>query len=526
MAVPLRKHKAVVPRRRFFPIEPLEARQLLSAVVFTVNPALSSITVGGTIQTAAGAVSLMPQAAGGLTTSYSGTIDADVEASSIQFTVGSSVAALNNGTWNPGAAAGNYGAVVAAPSGSIPLAIRNLVADGTSGALPIATNGSFSSSQALAITGGELDYTLQADASESLVGLTANNTSTNGSYTVSNGVATLVLPFSVTYTTTVLTPSDTQLTLTGKVVATAGAPTFGASISGNVHGSSPLQNVKMYNDANNDGVLDGSEISTTTDTSGNYTLSGLKPGAAIVRQILPAGFKQVSPSNGFGNHITLAAGQSVSNSNFTDATAAGTISGTIHGGVSFPTVTVYTDLNNNGKPDSSEHKTTTGTDGSYMFTGLNPGTYIVRQILPAGYQQVTPTLGYGVHVTLASGRSISNANFNDTPIGATAGSISGTVFSDDNGDGKINNGEAGLSNWELYIDQNNTHVQVPADPSTTTDTNGFFDFTGLAAGTYIVRVNTPGAWLQTFPLSGFGQHITLFLGQNVSNVLFGQISDG
>src|ERR1039458_6446141 len=249
----LRNRRAVGLRRPRCSIEQLEQRQLLTAVVFTVNPGLSSLTLGGTIQTAGGAVSLTPQASGSLTTEYSGTIDADVESTSIQFTNTIAVAALNNGTWDPGAAAGNYGAFAVLPGGSVPLAVRGLIASGSSAALAISANGAFSSTgQSLAITAGELDYSVQSPASESLAGLTANNSaSSTGDYTVANGQATLVLPFSVTYTTTVLTTNDTQLTLGGQIVATATAPVFAGSISGSVRAGSPLQNVTVYVDTNN-----------------------------------------------------------------------------------------------------------------------------------------------------------------------------------------------------------------------------------------------------------------------------------
>ncbi|MCA1686903.1 MAG: S8 family serine peptidase, partial [Planctomycetia bacterium] len=52
-------------------------------------------------------------------------------------------------------------------------------------------------------------------------------------------------------------------------------------------------------------------------------------------------------------------------------------------------VVVYLDLNHNGKLDPGERSTRTATDGSYTFTGLAAGTYLVAQIPPTGWQPAT-----------------------------------------------------------------------------------------------------------------------------------------
>jgi RHS repeat-associated protein len=64
-------------------------------------------------------------------------------------------------------------------------------------------------------------------------------------------------------------------------------------------------------------------------------------------------------------------------------------------------VTVYLDLNNNGIFEPGEPNQVTGTDdpntanldetGQYQFTGLNPGTYYLREVVPNGYRSTSPT---------------------------------------------------------------------------------------------------------------------------------------
>jgi subtilisin family serine protease len=47
--------------------------------------------------------------------------------------------------------------------------------------------------------------------------------------------------------------------------------------------------------------------------------------------------------------------------------------------------TVFLDLNRDGKLDGREPSTQTAANGSYVFHGLTPGTYVVCQVLPAGW---------------------------------------------------------------------------------------------------------------------------------------------
>lgn len=73
------------------------------------------------------------------------------------------------------------------------------------------------------------------------------------------------------------------------------------------------------------------------------------------------------------------------------------------------------------------------------------------------------------------------------------GTISGQVFLDYNGNGVADKGEPGLAGQTVFIDLNNSGQWDPGEPTVTTDSNGFYQFTGLAAGTYAVRESlSPG----------------------------------
>jgi len=55
--------------------------------------------------------------------------------------------------------------------------------------------------------------------------------------------------------------------------------------------------------------------------------------------------------------------------------------------------TLYLDLNNNGSLDEGEPSGVTGEDGTYTFTDLIPGNYVVREVLQEGWEQTLNTCG-------------------------------------------------------------------------------------------------------------------------------------
>ena len=82
------------------------------------------------------------------------------------------------------------------------------------------------------------------------------------------------------------------------------------------------------------------------------------------------------------------------------------------------------------------------------------------------------------------------------------GSISGIKFEDLNGNGTKDGGEAGLAGWTIFLDENSNGVLDGQEASTTTTSGGSYEFTGLVAGSYVVREVLQGGWSQTAPASG------------------------
>jgi uncharacterized protein (DUF2141 family) len=179
----------------------------------------------------------------------------------------------------------------------------------------------------------------------------------------------------------------------------------------------------VYLDANNNGKLDPGEKSTATVNAGEYSFNGLAGGSYIVRVIPPAGYTQVTPSNDYGEHVTLASNQSEGGVNFAfEQVSTAAIYGTVfndangdgkndNGETGLAGWSVYLDLNNSGSYVAGDPVPTTDSDGNYFFTDLPAGTYIVRVEPQNGWTQTSPSNDYGQHITLGVGQQVDGVDF-------------------------------------------------------------------------------------------------------------------
>ncbi|MBP2473374.1 putative repeat protein (TIGR01451 family) [Crossiella equi] len=159
-------------------------------------------------------------------------------------------------------------------------------------------------------------------------------------------------------------------------------------------------------------LLDGSgkEVAkTTTGPDGTYAFPGLPPGDYTVRQTQPGGYGTTTPNE---VEVTVPAGGTgkadfgeqlgaIGDFVWSDTNANG-VQDADEPGVAGVGVVLY------GKDGKQVAKTTTGPDGTYVFTDLPAGEYAVGFQLPAG-QAFTPS-GKGTGATgsdadLATGRS-------------------------------------------------------------------------------------------------------------------------
>ncbi|MEG4351761.1 SdrD B-like domain-containing protein [Microcoleus sp. LAD1_D5] len=152
-------------------------------------------------------------------------------------------------------------------------------------------------------------------------------------------------------------------------------------------------------------------------------------------------------------------------------------------------VQIFIDTNNNGTVEPGEPSTLTNATGNFVFPGLLPGTYTVREIPPPNLNPTTPN---PVVVNLTG----TNATvlFGNGPI-PPGGEIIGCKFLDVDNDGFRDGSEPSMQNVRIYIDANNNGELDQGDTSTLTDRNGEFRFTNLQPGLYRIReerANGPG----------------------------------
>jgi hypothetical protein len=327
----------------------------------------------------------------------------------------------------------------------------------------------------------------------------------------------------------------------GGIISTGG--TINGKVFNDANGNGALDSGEagisgrtVWVDADNDKVVDTNEKRATTDSSGNYSLTNVTAGSWVVRTVVPSGWTQTLPSGGFGIHATVSNGQTLNNQNFgtksTSTTSGASISGIVfndangngakdssEAGISGRTV--WIDIDNDKVVDSTEPKATTDSAGNYKISNLAGGSYIVRTVVPSGWTQTLPSGGFGIHATVSSTQNLTNQNFGTKSTSTATASVAGNVFHDFNRNGSKDSGDSNLSGWTVWVDYDNDKVKDSNEPSATTDSNGNYKISGLAAGSYIVRVVLQSGWVQTLPSGGFGFHATVTSGQNLSGANFG-----
>ncbi|MBK8959362.1 MAG: carboxypeptidase regulatory-like domain-containing protein, partial [Proteobacteria bacterium] len=313
----------------------------------------------------------------------------------------------------------------------------------------------------------------------------------------------------------------------------------------------------VYEDQGNDGVrnaeppiagvtvtLSGTDdlgnavtASTTTDVNGYYEFTGLRPGTYSVTETQPANYldgKDTAGSTGGSatndliSAIPLAAGEHSQENNFGELPPA-KLSGYVYedqgndgvrnaeppiAGVTI-TLSGTDDLGN-----AVNATTTTDANGYYEFTDLRPGTYSVTETQPANYLDGKDTAGStGGSATndlisaipLAAGEHSQENNFGELP----PAKLSGYVYEDQGNDG-VRNAEPPIAGVTVTLNGTDD-LGNAVTASTTTDANGYYEFTDLRPGTYSVTETQPANYLD-------GKDTAGSTGGSVSNDLISAIS--
>ena len=249
----------------------------------------------------------------------------------------------------------------------------------------------------------------------------ATSTFNSGSYTISE-------TNNDDYTATI---SGDCNPITGAVTLSAGE-TKTCTITNNdipaeIHGM-------KYEDLNANGAKDSGEnglsgwtitlnpgnLTTTTDANGAYSFTGLSVGTYTVTEVQQTGWLQTSVNPA---PISVNLADVVNDVNFGNF-KLGKISGI-----------KWNDTNGNGSKDTGEvgiagwsitlfngvgtTTAVTNASGVYTFTNLSLGTYTVREVQQAGWQQTFPALPGTYTISVTSGTDVSGKDFGNFKIPAT-----------------------------------------------------------------------------------------------------------
>jgi hypothetical protein len=320
------------------------------------------------------------------------------------------------------------------------------------------------------------------------------STGSNGAYSftgITIGSYTVTAP-----TTAAGDTLETAATLPVTVTANTDAPNnnFGYLIPvGSLSGV-------LYLDGNKNSSLDGGEtglsgiavtlkdasgatiVTTTTGSNGAYSFTGLTVGSYTVTAPATAAGDNLETAGSLS--VAVTADKDAPNNNFGYILPVGSLSGTL-----------YVDGNKNSTLNTGEAglsgitvnlldgsgaivaTTTTGSDGTYSFAGLTIGSYTVAAPATAGDDTLETAATLSVTVTANHDTPSNNFGY-VLPVG----SVSGTFFVDGDKDGAFDNGEATLNGITVnLLDANGATIA-----STTTNSSGYYSFTGLAPAAYTV----------------------------------------
>lgn len=314
--------------------------------------------------------------------------------------------------------------------------------------------------------------------------------------------------------------------------------------------------VELWVDSDNNGSHDTLVTSTTTNSSGNYSFTGLNTSKRyVVKFSLPTCNVFTTPNVGSNDAIdsdvtVFSYGGTdlislTTNNNRTDVdagmynncqpTATPTKTPTPAPQLGSIGDFVWNDLNRNGIQDAGEpgvanvtmqlkdcaqnviRTVTTNGSGAYSFTGLSAGCYIIGIVVPSGFQ-ISPK-AQGTNNNLDSDINIGNAMSDAINLGAGQNIT--------NIDAGINQPVAptatptptntpapqlGSIGDRVWNDFNRNGIQESGEPgvanvtvelkdcggnvlrTTTTDGSGIYRFSNLAAGCYIVNVMLPSGF--------------------------------
>ena len=284
-----------------------------------------------------------------------------------------------------------------------------------------------------------------------------------------------------------------------------------------------LSGIRVYAvDASGQSVADA-----TTNSRGEYTLTGLMPGVYTVEVQRKAGygFTRLRPAEDGGSHVTALVGEMGVTAEM-DIAMGEALTGVNAGMLPASTVSgvFFHDVNDNGLRDENEIgmlgaevrlvsedgeidlTQTPAEDGTYFFDGVMPGRYTLHYLLGEHREMAKvveggntvahdgPDTVYGpFEVVMGEALTLPTAG------AVTLGNFSGAVFEDLNANGQWDEGEKALSGAAVTLTPDRTGIEAA---QAVTGADGAFDLEGLRPAGYTLTVSLPEGYIFSCPLEG------------------------
>ena len=242
----------------------------------------------------------------------------------------------------------------------------------------------------------------------------------------------------------------------------------------------------------------GTQVATTTTgPSGTWSFGGLVAGTYTVRETTPDGYLDGAdlPGSAGGTlgapdsiTLVLPAGGTATDYAFGEVRGA-TVRGSVRLDTGAPLAGVQVTLTRDG--DTTGTSVTTGSDGTFVLTGVRPGSYAVAEAQPALYGPGSVVVGTSgglrdgtdrvTGVLVQSGGSVTGIVFTDA-----TGSLTGLVYADTDADAAPAPLEPRLAGVLVTLTRDGTEVD-----RATTGADGRWPFPGLPRGTYVITETQP-----------------------------------
>ncbi len=258
------------------------------------------------------------------------------------------------------------------------------------------------------------------------------------------------------------------------------------SVSGNV-----------YNDLNGNGSQDAGEpglggwtvdvvdssgnvvASAVSDPSGNYTITGVGPGAFTLQEVVQPGWILTQPTNPSYYSFTTSSGVNVAGGifgNFQTISVSGNVYNDQDGnglrGVGEPGLQNWA-VNLDDSAGNVLASVLSDSNGNYAFSGVGPGIYQVAQVVQANWVQTQPQYPTSYTFEAQGGHDLIDLNFGDHSSPAI------------NPSQVIDNGQAGYSEtgtWSTVVAGfNGTNRVARTVHSGSTTATATWDFTGVGS---------------------------------------------